>query len=128
MKFRVLTLVASLALASAVFSSALADEVSDPLSGMTSLGDAQLNAATGSNPVLSHQNFSESESSSFGVGSPVTSSSGNLGGVGASQTQNLTGATANLGTGILGPVTGPINMGLNYVGNDIGTELPTLPQ
>jgi hypothetical protein len=125
MKSQVLALSAGLALVIAAATPVHADEYTDPLAGATTLHEAQLENAKGSNPVPTQ--FGQPDGQSGTPGS-INTDPTTLGSVGTSQTTNLTGAAGTLGISSLGPISGPINMGLNAVSGDIGVNLPTMPQ
>ena len=127
MKSQVLAFAAGLALAFAVVSPVSADEYTDPLAGATTLGESQLEQAKGSAPVPTQFGQPDGQSGSQSPGGVNTDPS-SLGSVGTNQVGSLAGGTSNLGTNSLSPVSGPINMGLNYVSGDIGVSLPTIPQ
>jgi len=127
MKSQVLALAVGLGLAIAGSPPVNADDISDALSGATTLQESQLKMAKGSAPAPALLDQTEGQSGLFGPGGGTTSPGG-LGGVATGQAGSLAGSTGSLGTNTLSPVSTPINVGLGVVGDHIGVGLPTLPQ
>ena len=112
-----------LALACVAVSPVAADEVSDPLAGMTTIEDAQLEDNRGGIFLLKHGRILHGESGPSELGGRLTSKLSGFG----NKVEGLAWRVSDFGDGLGERISGPVTMGLHYVGDHIGSKLHGLP-
>ncbi len=125
MKPRFFAVLGGLALACAALTPALADQASDPLAGLTTIKETQLDATRGG--TLQHhlklKKLPLGENGLIRLREPVISKLTGFGDIVTHKADTLAGGLTHLGGGLGDCLTGPVFTGLNLIGNHLGTDL-----